>query len=364
MLPLSAVVALSSSSLQEDQSVALSSICYKSVCVNAMLGSSDILTGLGHEATLVDATGKSTSLFANDENGKSIGLLTLNMRADAVLGNTSVSLQRLAACPPSSTSPSLSCMNPEPAMNATIRALNDPVVQSLRKVIGQTLLPIVGGRPDCRYVEWNGSRTHARQHFSSLLAEPLRLPLLLHLSSHRVGECTMGDLVTNAMLEFTEARLSQQCDVVVINGGSLRNSIPVGNITQLAISSVLPFDDTLSTFKISGSVLVAIFQRSLSLIGAASGSGGFLQVAGVRVGYNPKLSQGLRLISLKIGRPDRGYLDVVSNRLYSVCSTSWIRSGQDGYTIIPDSAIDPVDFGAPISEGKPVIGGRRKDQNE
>ena len=65
----------------------------------------------------------------------------------------------------------------------------------------------------------------------------------------RVQECEMGKLVADAML----ARVADQgVQITIANSGALRTSIDAGEVTMGEVLTVLPFQNTLATFQISG----------------------------------------------------------------------------------------------------------------
>ena len=65
----------------------------------------------------------------------------------------------------------------------------------------------------------------------------------------RVQECQMGNLVADAML----ARVADQgIEVAIQNSGGLRSSIDAGEVTMGEVLTVLPFQNTLSTFQVTG----------------------------------------------------------------------------------------------------------------
>ncbi len=65
----------------------------------------------------------------------------------------------------------------------------------------------------------------------------------------RVQECEMGNLVADAML----ARVADQgVQIAIANSGGLRACIDAGEVTMGEVLTVLPFQNTLSTFEVSG----------------------------------------------------------------------------------------------------------------
>lgn len=67
----------------------------------------------------------------------------------------------------------------------------------------------------------------------------------------RVQECEMGNLITDAMLAEVSSRGVQ---IAIQNSGGIRASIDQGPVTMGEVLTVLPFQNTLSTFEISGAV--------------------------------------------------------------------------------------------------------------
>ena len=68
-------------------------------------------------------------------------------------------------------------------------------------------------------------------------------------------------------------------DAAVINGGSIRASIPQGGITKKMIRTVLPFGNTLSIVKITGAELLEALEASTYCTPSPMGS--FPQVFGM-----------------------------------------------------------------------------------
>ena len=63
----------------------------------------------------------------------------------------------------------------------------------------------------------------------------------------------MGNLVADAMLDRVA---DQGVTIALQNGGGLRASIGGGTVTKGDVLAVLPFQNTLSTFNITGAGLV------------------------------------------------------------------------------------------------------------
>ena len=61
----------------------------------------------------------------------------------------------------------------------------------------------------------------------------------------RVMQCAMGNLVADAMLERVA---DQGVTIAIANSGRLQASIDAGEVTMGEVFTVLPFQNTLSTF--------------------------------------------------------------------------------------------------------------------
>ncbi|MDD9726356.1 bifunctional metallophosphatase/5'-nucleotidase [Roseovarius sp. SK2] len=155
----------------------------------------------------------------------------------------------------------------------------------------------------------------------------------------RAGECAMGNAVAEAML----ARVADQgVEIALMNGGGVRASIDAGPITMGEVLTVLPFQNTLSTFRIDGATLKEALENGVSQFG--EGAGRFPQVAGMTFVFDSSAEVGSRITEVTVGGepldPERDYLAV---------SNDYLRNGGDGYSMLRD-ATDAYDFGPDVAE--------------
>ena len=109
-------------------------------------------------------------------------------------------------------------------------------------------------------------------------------------------------------------------DMAFINGGGVRDSIQKGKIRVMDIIKVLPFNNTIITMKLKGSLILSMLKKSASL---GQGAGGMLHVS---KGLKYKMmGQTLESSSYK-GKP------INPNRLYKVATSSFMAAGGDGYS--------------------------------
>lgn len=155
----------------------------------------------------------------------------------------------------------------------------------------------------------------------------------------RVQECTMGNMIANAML----ARVADQgIDVALQNSGGIRASIDAGDVTKGEVLTVLPFQNTLSTFQVTGAVLVAALENGVSEIEEVAGR--FPQVAGMTFTVDAVAEAGSRVSDVMIGGAP-----VDLEKVYGVVSNNFIRKGGDGYAMFKDAA-NAYDFGPDVAD--------------
>ena len=95
---------------------------------------------------------------------------------------------------------------------------------------------------------------------------------------NRTEETNLGDLITDALVWGAEQQ-GETVDAAITNGGGIRATIEAGDITKKDINTVLPFGNTLSIIKITGSELLEVLEASTFCTPEAIG--GFPQVSGI-----------------------------------------------------------------------------------
>ncbi len=155
----------------------------------------------------------------------------------------------------------------------------------------------------------------------------------------RATECAMGNLVADAML----ARVAGQgIDIAMTNGGGLRASIEAGAVTMGDVLTVLPFQNTLSTFQVTGETIRTALENGVSQM--EEGAGRFPQVAGLRFAVTPSNPVGERVSDVVVGDAP---LD--PERVYGVVSNNYVRNGGDGYAMFVD-AMNAYDYGPDLAD--------------
>jgi len=156
----------------------------------------------------------------------------------------------------------------------------------------------------------------------------------------RVEECAMGNLIADAMLSQVK---SQGISIALMNSGGIRASMEGGEITMGDVLTVLPFQNTLSTFQLKGSDLIGALENGVSQVEEVKGR--FPQVAGVKFTWDPTVEANSgRIVEVLIN--DNGEWKTIDpNAMYGVVSNDFLRSGGDGYEIFANKAELAYDFG-------------------
>lgn len=115
----------------------------------------------------------------------------------------------------------------------------------------------------------------------------------------------------------------------MLNGGAIRDSIPIGEITELLVHNVFPFDDDVYVVSIPGSVLLQAFEKNTAL--TPSAEAGFPQVS--RMEYTidtskPYVEGEIHRVTINSvnGKPFN------PDTVYTVATTDFIALGGDKYT--------------------------------
>ncbi len=157
--------------------------------------------------------------------------------------------------------------------------------------------------------------------------------------SCRAMECQMGNLVADAMLERVK---DQGISVALANGGGLRASIDAGEVTMGEVLTVLPFQNTLSTFQVTGAMLKDALENGVSQI--EKGAGRFPQVSGMTFTVTAGNEVGSRISDVMVGG---AALDMEAT--YGVVSNNYVRGGGDGYKMLRE-AMNAYDYGPDLAD--------------
>ncbi len=155
----------------------------------------------------------------------------------------------------------------------------------------------------------------------------------------RAMECSMGNLVADAMLDRVA---DQGIEIAIANSGGLRASIDAGEVTMGEVLTVLPFQNTLSTFQVTGAVVVEALENGVSQI--EEGAGRFPQVAGITFSVDAAAEPGARVSDVMVGGAP-----IDPEKVYGLVSNNYVRNGGDGYAMFV-GAENAYDFGPDLAD--------------
>lgn len=178
----------------------------------------------------------------------------------------------------------------------------------------------------------------------------------------RSQECPMGNLVADAMLDRVKG---QGVQIAFTNGGGLRASIDAGPVTMGEVLTVLPFQNTLSTFQVTGAEMIGALENGVSQL--EEGAGRFLQVAGLKYTFDPAQPAGSRISEVMVAEGD-SFVPIDPDKTYGAVSNNYVRQGGDGFASLvgaanaydfgPDLANVTADYMADAGTYTPVTDGR------
>jgi len=154
--------------------------------------------------------------------------------------------------------------------------------------------------------------------------------------SCRAVECQMGNLIADAMLDRVA---DQGVTIAIQNGGGIRASIDAGEVTMGEVLTVLPFQNTLATFQMSGAGIIAALENGVSEV--EEGAGRFPQVAGIRFVWDATAAPGSRVMEVTLA--DGSLID--PNAVYGVVTNDYVRKGGDGYKMFKTDGMNAYDYG-------------------
>ncbi|TMV09654.1 multifunctional 2',3'-cyclic-nucleotide 2'-phosphodiesterase/5'-nucleotidase/3'-nucleotidase [Ruegeria sediminis] len=201
-------------------------------------------------------------------------------------------------------------VNEDPATVERIAELAKPLDEIRSKVVASAAAPIEGSRDVCR-----------------------------------VQECQMGNLVADAMLDRVA---DQGVTIAIANSGGLRASIDPGDVTMGEVLTVLPFQNTLSTFEISGQGIIDALENGVSQVEEVKGR--FPQVAGLTFSWDPSVAPNEGRVSEVMVAGEGGFAPIDPAATYLVVTNNYVRNGGDGYDVFAGDDKNAYDFGPDLAD--------------
>jgi 5'-nucleotidase len=160
----------------------------------------------------------------------------------------------------------------------------------------------------------------------------------------RTQETNLGDFAADAMLWQATQAAEGTVDAAIVNGGSIRESIAVGDISMRTMMTVFPYNNDLAVVTLTGAQLLEALEASTFSL--PEGIGGFPQAAGIIYSvdtsvpyqsgeqypdstYCAPAAPGSRVTITDVG--GRGFS---SDERYVVALNSFIADGGDSYHVV------------------------------
>lgn len=241
-----------------------------------------IVDGHSHSTLVEGLAGENNTLIVSSgEYTKNLGVVELTFDGNKLVDKKS----RLIAKADTAN------VKPDPAVEAVIKEVKAGQEKILSQVIGKTDVKLDGERAQVR-----------------------------------AGETNLGNLITDAMIETSGA------EIAITNGGGIRASIDVGEITKGEVVTVLPFGNYIVTKKLTGAQLKAGIENGVNAYPQVKGA--FPHISGMTFSIDPNREAGKRVHSMKInGQP----MDM--NKEYLVATNDFMAAGGDEYTSFKESPI-------------------------
>ncbi|UHS62231.1 5'-nucleotidase C-terminal domain-containing protein [Agrobacterium vaccinii] len=273
----------------------------------------DVIVG-GHSHTLLSSTDPKAAgpypTLVKDPSGVDVPIVTAYAYSK-YLGDLTVTFDDNGVVKSTSGAPKLldASVTPDEAFTKRVAELAAPLEEMKQKEIGTSEAAIDGAREVCR-----------------------------------VKECTMGNLVSDALLDRVK---DQGMTIAIQNGGGLRASIDAGPVTMGEVLTVLPFQNSIATFQIKGVDLVAALENGASQI--EEGAGRFVQTAGLKYSFDRSKPAGSRIVSVEVKEGDN-FVKLDPEKTYGVVTNNYTRTGGDGFKTFATKAINPYDFGPSLED--------------
>lgn len=244
----------------------------------------DIIIG-GHSHTKIEEPEKvkNTLICQAYEYGEYVGRLDLDIEDGKISGYEGILI------------PVTEDVEEDPEIKKIVDEYMVKLDKNLKEVIGTALTPLNGAREDVRNKETN-----------------------------------LGNLIADVVRSMAKS------DIALMNAGGIRASIDKGAITVEEVLNVLPYSNHLVIMKLNGSEILEVLNHYAQI---EPGSGGFLQISGIRLEIENK-----KIKSLGIGGKQ-----IELEKLYSVATNDFLAAGGDGYTTFKKGR-NYIDTGLLISD--------------
>lgn len=160
----------------------------------------------------------------------------------------------------------------------------------------------------------------------------------------RTKETNLGDFAADATLWAVNNATGVGADIAITNGGGIRASIEIGDVTMKDMKTVFPYGNTIAIVEVTGAQLLKLLEASTCSTPAAIGA--FPQVSGIEFTidttipyangaqypdstYYAPANPGARIKNVKVNGQA---LDL--NRTYTLATNDFLAAGGDTYYLL------------------------------
>ncbi|MBP0439294.1 5'-nucleotidase C-terminal domain-containing protein [Tianweitania sediminis] len=273
----------------------------------------DVVVG-GHSHTVLSNDGNAEGPYptmVDGAEGRDVPVVTAGSYSK-YLGNLSVTFDDQGNVTSASGDPILldNSIPEDPQVLERVAELGGPIEELKAKQVGELTAPADGSRESCR-----------------------------------AQECEMGNLIADAILDRTK---DQGVTIAIQNGGGIRSSIDGGPVTMGEVLTVLPFQNTVATFQLSGEDLKASLEGAVSAI--EEGKGKFPQVAGIRYTLDKSVAPNEgRIKSVEVSESGN-WTPLDPAKTYTIVTNNFVRNGGDDYDLFETNAQNAYDYGPSLEQ--------------
>ena len=141
-------------------------------------------------------------------------------------------------------------------------------------------------------------------------------------------ESNIGDYITDCIRNYSES------DFALINSGGIRQNLSEGPIKKLDIKNILPFNNSITIFRVSGKQAMELIQTNASA--SERSSNGILQVSGLSYEWKAESDGSVKILkAIIMNKP------IDPEKIYQGASVDFVVSNADKYFgFIPSNVTD------------------------
>lgn len=156
-----------------------------------------------------------------------------------------------------------------------------------------------------------------------------------------------GSAIAPLVADALKRKVNQagfKVDIAIQNAGGVRTDIAAGDITIETIYGLLPFENTLVIFEMTGNRINALLEDAMAaIIDDQRFFGGFPYPSGLRFRVDPAAPRGARVSGCQVMDGSGTWQPMGSHTKYRVATNRFLAGGGDGYTAF--DGLDGYDTG-------------------